>query len=166
MSAIELLLDVIQAHIPASIKMWEGAALEAFRRVGNTNRGAIGEEFVRRYLTASGISVEQSPVRTDPVDMCISGENFEVKTSSLGANGSFQFNHIRLDKDYRYLLCIGVCPDAIMFGAWRKGELSEGAAGKLVRMAEGQAITFKLTKKLTDLHPVEELPGWIKTTIA
>ena len=40
--------------------------------------------------------------------------------------------------------------------------LTEGVAGRLVRMAEGQAVTFKLTKKLTDMHPIEELPGRIR----
>lgn len=29
-------------------------------------------------------------------------------------------------------------------------------------MAEGQSITFKLTKKLSDLRPIEEMPGVIQ----
>lgn len=42
---------------------------------------------------------------------------------------------------------------------WRKGAVAEGEAGRLVRMAEGQAVTYKLTKKLGDLQPVERLPA-------
>lgn len=45
---------------------------------------------------------------------------------------------------------------------WRKGDIAEGNAGHLVRMAEGQSVTWKLTKKLTDMRPIEELPSEIK----
>lgn len=97
--------------------------------------------------------------------MQIAGNRFEIKTASLGANGTFQFNHVRLDKQYRYLLCVGICPHQIVFNVWRKGEVAEGSAGTLVRMAEGQGMTNKLTKKLGDMKPIEELPVWIRTTI-
>ena len=52
-----------------------------------------------------------------------------------------------------------------MFNAWGKGEVSEGRAGTLVRMAEGQSVTFKLTKRPDTMLPVEELPEWIRTNI-
>ena len=91
--------------------------------------------------------------------MRIAGHRFEVKTASLGANGSFQFNHVRLDRRYQYLICLGVCPNEIVFNMWRKGEIAEGKAGTLVRMAEGQAVTYKLTKKLGDMRPIDELPA-------
>jgi hypothetical protein len=42
--------------------------------------------------------------------MQLAGLRVEVKTASLGANGTFQFNHVRLDKPYQYLLCLGICP--------------------------------------------------------
>ena len=71
----------------------------------------------------------------------------------------------RLDKKYRYLLCLGICPQRIVFNAWRKGALSEGEAGTLVRMAEGQSTTHKLTKKLTDMRPIEELLEWVREAI-
>ena len=47
---------------------------------------------------------------------------------------------------------------------WRKGEVAEGKAGKLVRMAEGQAVTYKITKKLDDMENIDELPLWIQET--
>ncbi len=40
---------------------------------------------------------------------------------------------------------------------WRKGVVAENRAGTLVRMAEGQAVTYKLTKKLKDMIEVEGL---------
>ena len=44
MSAIEILQQVIRDNTPDSI--WKDAPLESFRRVENTNRGEIGEEFL------------------------------------------------------------------------------------------------------------------------
>ncbi len=93
--------------------------------------------------------------------MGVLDSKLEVKTASLGANGTFQFNHIRMDRKYQYLLCLGICPNDIVFGMWGKGEVAEGKAGSLVRMAASQSVTFKLTKKLTDMKPIQEMPAEI-----
>ena len=163
MNALELMLQVIRDHTEESI--WKGSVIEGYRHLGNTNRGAVGEDFVARYLESVGINVDQSDSRTDPTDMCIRGVDFEVKTASLGKNGSFQFNHIRLDGDWKYLLALGVCPNEIVFSVWRKGDVAEEKAGKLVPMAKGQRVTFKITKKLADMRPIEDLPIWIRNTL-
>ena len=163
MSAVEIMQQVIRENTPESI--WKDAPLESFRRVENTNRGEIGEEFVRRYLTQENIPLGERTGRTSREDMQIAGERFEVKTASEGANGTFQFNHIRLDRRYKYLLCLGIRPASIVFGVWSKGDVAESVAGNLVRMAEGQSVTFKLTKKADDLDSIVRLPGWIRATL-
>ena len=163
MSAVEILRQVIRENTPPSI--WTDAPLESFRRVENTNRGEIGEEFLRRYLARENIPMGGKTGRTSPADMQIAGEAFEVKTASEGGNGTFQFNHIRLDRRYKYLLCLGIRPAAVVFGIWSKGDVAEGVAGRLVRMAEGQSVTFKLTKKAEDLDGIGELPTWIRATL-
>ena len=89
-----------------------------------------------------------------------------VKTVSLGANSTFQFNHVRLARRYDYLLCLGICPDQIVFNIWRKGEVAEEGAGRLVRMAEGQSVTYNITKKLEDMQPIEELPELLRATLS
>lgn len=163
MSAIEILQQVIRDNTPDSI--WKDAPLESFRRVENTNRGEIGEEFLRRYLEYEGIAVGDKTARTSREDMLIAGARFEVKTASEGANGTFQFNHVRMDRDYQYLLCLGIRPAAIVFDAWRKGAVAERKAGSLVRMAEGQSVTFKLTKKAADLRDIGKLADWIRAEV-
>ena len=159
---INLMVKVIEEHSPESI--WQNSPLAGYRQLGNTNRGQIGEDFIRRYLSAAKFSVSNGS-RTSPTDLLIAGQRFEVKTASLGANGTFQFNHVRLDRSYNYLLSLGICPDKIVFNAWRKGLISEGGAGTLVRMAEGQSTTHKLTKRLAEMRPVEELAGWVREEI-
>ena len=44
-----------------------------------------------------------------------------------------------------------------MFNVWSKDEVNEGAAGRLVMMAQDQDITYKITKKLSDMRPVDEM---------
>ena len=162
MSAIDLFAEIIKEHTPEDI--WQESPLIDYRSLGNTNRGEIGEEFVRRYLKANDIKVSNGN-RTSETDMRIGGKRFEVKTASLGANGTFQFNHVRLDQQYAYLLCVGVCPQEIRFNMWRKGDVAEGKAGKLVRMAASQSVTFKITKKLDDMRPVEGMPYHITSIL-
>jgi len=157
---VELLVKIIKEHAPEDI--WQGSPLIGYRKLGNTNRGEIGEEFIRRYLTQAGIDVGKGGHRTAITDMQIAGRAFEVKTASLGANDTFQFNHVRLDRNYEYLLCLGICPKEIVFEMWRKGEVAEGTAGHLVRMAEGQAVTSKITKKLSDMRPIADLPNILR----
>ena len=130
----------------------------------NTNRGQIGEGFLRRYLVLNEVEVS-SESRITPTDLVIEGRPFEVKTASEDVTGGFQFNHVRLDRKYDFLLCLAISPSSIRFNAWRKGAVAEGRAGSLVRMAEGQSVTFKLTKRLDDMRPIEELPDWIRTSV-
>lgn len=160
---IDLMLRLIEEYAPDSI--WSGSRLESYRRLGNTNRGQVGEDFVRRYLETHGIAVETVGSRTTRTDLLIDDKLCEVKTASLGSTRTFQFNHVRLDRTYHYLICLGICPDAIVFQGWRKGIVSEGGAGTLVRMAEGQSTTHKLTKTLDTMRPIEELPEWIRIEV-
>lgn len=154
MNSIELLVEIIRDHNPEDI--WSGSPLVGYRLLGNTNRGEIGEEFVRTYLRHAGLRVTHGS-RTEEIDMEVEGAQVEIKTASLGANGTFQFNHVRLDRAYDYLICLGICPHEIVFNLWGKHEVSEGLAGHLVEMAQDQGVTYKLTKKLTDMRPVEAL---------
>ena len=162
MNPIDLLVEVIREHAPEDI--WQESPVSGYRLLGNTNRGEIGEEFIRRYLRAHGIPVSNGD-RTSPTDLRIGDIRFEVKTASLGANGTFQFNHVRLDRDYDHLLCLGICPHDIVFNMWRKGEVAENRAGRLVRMAEGQAVTYKVTKKLDDMEPIDALPAMLRAVL-
>lgn len=40
--------------------------------------------------------------------------------------------------------------------------MAENRAGRLVRMAEGQAVTYKLTKKLGDMLDIEDMPERVR----
>ena len=46
MKPVDLLVEVIREHAPEDV--WQDSPLMGYRLLGNTNRGEIGEEFVRR----------------------------------------------------------------------------------------------------------------------
>lgn len=163
MNPVDLLVEVIREQAPEDI--WRDSPLIGYRMLGNTNRGEVGEEFLRRFLRQHDIDVGNGG-RTTPTDIRIGPLNFEVKTASLGANRTFQFNHVRMDRQYNYLLCLGICPQQVVFEMWRKGEVAEGQAGTLVRMAEGQAVTYKLTKRLADMSDIATMPDRIRQVLA
>lgn len=71
-----------------------------------------------------------------------------------------------MDRDYDYLLCLGTCPNLVVFEMWRKGAVAENRAGRLVRMAEGQAVTYKLAKRLDDMESIAQLPERIRHALA
>ena len=162
MNAVELLVAIIREHAPQDI--WRDSPLVGYRMLGNTNRGEIGEEFIRRYLAQNEIEVGNGG-RTSRTDLQIGGVRFEIKTASLGVNGTFQFNHVRMDRDYDHLLCLGICPNEVVFEMWRKGAVAENRAGRLVRMAEGQAVTYKLTKRLDELQSIQQLPERVRQVL-
>ena len=161
MNPVTLMVEVIKEHAPEDI--WIDSPLVGYRSLGNTNRGEIGEEFIRRFLKEQGIETGNGG-RTSETDLRIGNRRFEVKTASMGANRTFQFNHVRLDRRYDFLLCLGICPQEIVFNMWRKGDVAEERAGRLVRMAEGQAVTYKITKKRIDMLPIEGLPDALRET--
>ena len=163
MNAVELLAEIIREQAPEDIR--QDSPLIGYRMLGNTNRGEVGEEFIRRFLARHGIQAGNGG-RMSKTDIRIAGRRFEVKTASLGATNTFQFNHVRLDRQYDFLSCVGICPNRVVFDMWRKGAVAEYRAGTLVRMAEGQAVTYKLTKKLDDLRAIEELPAAIRAALA
>lgn len=152
MNPIDLMVEIIQQHNPENI--WLDSRLMGYRLLGNTNRGEIGEEFVRRYLRDAGMEISHGN-RTEEIDLVVEGYSAEIKTASLGANGTFQFNHIRLDRDYEFLICIGICPDEIVFNMWTGEDVHSESAGHLVRMAQDQAVTYKLTKLRGDMRPID-----------
>jgi len=162
MNAVDLLVEVIREQAPEDI--WRDSPLIGYRMLANTNRGEIGEEFLRRYLRNHNIEVGNGG-RTSRTDFRVGDLEFEIKTASLGASNTFQFNHVRLDRQYHYLLCLGICPHQVVFEMWRKGVVAENGAGRLVRMAEGQAVTYKLTKRLDDMKPIEALPARIRQVL-
>ncbi len=147
---------------------WRDAPLGRIKTLSNGNIGDIGQDFVEKWCDLLELQWEAPEHRQSPWDIRICGSTFEVKTATEDVNGSFQFNHIRHHREYEILLCVGISPCDVRFNMWRKGEVSEGKAGKLVTMDKGSSATFKLTKKPDGLLPMSEFKTrlWVRKSRA
>lgn len=133
---------------------WQGSALGDVKLLSNTHVGNVGQDFIRDWCQAEGISWNDAPSKQSSWDAEIDGKKYEIKTATEDTNGNFQFNHIRHHRDYDGVLCLGIAPKEILFGIWTKAEIATGKAGNLVTMDKGSSATFKLTKKKSDLLPI------------
>ena len=138
-------------------KKWTGQIHEAFKHLANSSKGDAGEEFIKKYTEALGFKIEYRISRLGDWDIKINGKTFEVKCATEDIAGSFQFNHIRYDSKYDYLLCLGITPNNLVFDVWSKGDVATGLAGNLVSMGKNQNASFKLTKKISALKDIHKL---------
>ena len=144
---------------------WDNALLGDVKALSNTHIGDVGQDFVGAWCAEVGLAWAKSSGRRGPWDAKIEGVTFEVKTATEDLTGNFQFNHIRYHREYQAILCLGVSPDAVLFDAWRKGDVSEGRAGHLVSMDKGSSATFKLTKKRVDMKDIGEFAQHLRSVV-
>ena len=151
----ELLLSIAKKHKVAS--KWIGSKFGHIKYLANTSKGAIGESFILKYCEELEFTVSDEGNRLGSHDILINGKKVEVKTATEDITGSFQFNHLRLDYEYAYVICLGISPNKILFGIWSKADLATGIAGNLVSMGARQNSSFKLTKRCNVLFPIDQL---------
>lgn len=152
LDAIELMKDVIATY--ANNPKWINAPLGDIKILSNTHVGEAGQDFIKQWCRTQNLAWESPESSQSPWDIRIESISFEIKTATEDVNGNFQFNHIRHHRDYQALLVLGISPDEILFDVWRKGDVVEGRAGRLVTMDKGSSATFKLTKKPSQLLPI------------
>ncbi|MCY4259069.1 MAG: hypothetical protein OXC91_02235 [Rhodobacteraceae bacterium] len=143
---------------------WVDASFEQIKRISNTKVGDVGQDFIEELCGElkfdcsfpEGSKGKRS--RQSPWDIRIEGRTFELKTATEDVSGSFQFNHIRYQRQYEGLLCVGIAPEIIHFGTWTKAEVATGMAGNLVSMEKGGSASFKLTKRPhdPDIYPITQ----------
>jgi len=151
---LKLLLEIAKEKtVPGK---WDNQPLLLIKIMANSTKGDLGELFITRYCKALGMTVADKASRLGDYDVKINGDEFEVKMATEDINGNFQFNHIRYDYDYDWILCLGVAPAEIVFDIFSKSDLVTKKAGKLVSMGRGQNSSFKLTKRKSTLHPIEK----------
>ncbi|MDE2937712.1 MAG: hypothetical protein OXR67_02155 [Chloroflexota bacterium] len=164
-NSIEVMQEVIASH--HNNPKWTNAPLGDIKTLSNSHVGSVGQAFIREWCKHLGIAWEgQEGGPQGPWDAKLMSITFEIKTATEDVSGNFQFNHIRHHRTYQALLCLGVAPDAVLFDAWRKGDVAEGVAGHLVTMDAGSSATFKLTKKRADLRSIDEFEAHLGVVVA
>lgn len=158
--ALEILLKI--AKEKGIHAKWKDQPLEIIKVLPNSSKGDLGEVFIIEYCKALGLDVADKGSRLGDWDVKIGKMTFEVKMATEDIGGSFQFNHIRYDYKYDWLLCLGIAPEAILFDIFSKADVATGKAGSMVTMGRGQNSSFKLTKRKSALHPIDEFESRIK----
>lgn len=160
---VELLIKVAkEKHIDDK---WTGKPLYFIKILPNTSKGDLGEDFVEAYCKELGFEVEQKKSNKGDYDKKINGKKFEIKFATEDQSSNFQFNHIRMDFKYEYLICIGCAPDDIFFNIYQKADVVMGKAGTMVPMGKGHNADWKLTKKKSALLPISEFKEKLKTIL-
>jgi hypothetical protein len=158
---LQILLRIARDKTKAG--KWSGQPLELIKIMANTTKGDLGEQFIMEYSTALGFKVAPKPSRLGAFDKTINGMTFEIKMATEDVSGNFQFNHIRYDYKYDWLLCLGIAPSSILFDIWSKGDVATDKAGSLVSMGGGQNSSFKLTKPKKSLRPIVEFEAKMRS---
>ena len=144
-------------------KKWTDQPLYFIKILANSSKGDLTEEFVVEYCRELGYTVEDKPTRLGDYDKIINGKKFEIKMASEDLNGNFQFNHIRYDYKYDFVICLGFSPSEILFEIYSKADIATEKAGNLVSMGRGQNSSFKLTKPKHSLQPICNFNNKLKT---
>lgn len=146
-------------------KKWTDQPLYLIKILANSSKGDLAEAFVMAYCQELGFKVEDKTTRLGDYDLEINGKKFEVKMATEDLSGNFQFNHIRYDYKYDFVLCLGISPDSILFEIYSKGDVATGKAGNLVSMGRGQNSSFKLTKDKNTLQPIKRFKDKLQSIL-
>ena len=156
---VELFAEVLETFDNDS--KWDNAILGKIKTISNTKVGSVGQMFIERLCEELRIPCE-FPLNLagkrktqSPWDIKINGIKFELKTATEDTNHNYQYNHVRYHSPYEALLCLGVAPSDLYFGAWSKGDVVTGKAGNLVTMEKGANASYKLTKAASQLQTIE-----------
>ncbi|GHT14990.1 hypothetical protein AGMMS4956_14010 [Bacteroidia bacterium] len=140
--------------------------------------GQIGEEYAKFLVNRFTEIIDDGVIHDEYDIQTKNGVLLEVKTARKGTkNNTFQFNGINPNYNYNYLLCIGICEDAVLFRIFEKKELSyhhkdrkfyikQGDFEKqLVAMNPNNQVNFKLTLNLKELLSISLLPNQLQTIL-
>ena len=158
--AHSILIEVLSSFEDAS--KWVDAPFERVKRISNSHVGSVGQTFIERLCGELNCACKfpedkkGKKSKISPWDIEIEGVKFELKTATEDVSGNFQFNHVRYHREYDALICLGISPDNIGFDAWTAADVKTNKAGKLVSMEKGANASFKLTKRKSQLRPIDE----------
>lgn len=140
--------------------------------------GQIGETFIKQ-ITATLTNIKEEGTIHNEYDIITEkGVKIEIKTARKGSkNNSFQFNGINPKYNYNFIICLGICPDKLMYRIFlkkdiiyqhkeRKNYIIQGDFKRqLVAMNPGNQVNYKLAVQLKDLLDVSNIVDEMKILI-
>lgn len=164
-----ILMDLLKQKVSVYDKTWKGKPFEKARVFTTTEKGDVGEDFLAKMLVHFGYkNVEVVKGRRGHYDVSVNDAKkkilFEVKVATQDTKDQFQFNGIRYDTKYTHLFCLGITPEQAYYLIVEKRLLGEEGYG-MTSMARGSNATFKLTRTIKQLKPLNDLEQDLKKII-
>lgn len=157
--ALAILEEVAFEHVRAK-NVWTDSRFGFIKGLSSTAIGSIGESYVHRLCGETGLWCAFPEGRDgkrgrEAWDIRIEGRTFEIKTATQDVRGRFQFNNIRVDRQYDALLVIAIAPDDVRLQAWTSDHVYRGRDAPLVPMSRDAIESRKLTKGWAGLLPID-----------
>ena len=162
MDYISVFSEVMKTTPITNKDMWVGSRFEYIKRTSTTNKGDIGEVYATHILSDVGINAKIVRPKTSYDVITESSDKIEVKLATLDTNYNFQFNGIRMNREYDYVIFIGIMPNDIVFNFLSKHDVLNY---NLCPMEKGQDKSnggLKLTMKRTNMLSYEDCITRIK----
>lgn len=129
---------------------WKGKRFGRLKLASSTEKGDIGEDFLREMLEALRYKdIEVLKGRKGHFDVGVKNGKkhvkFEVKTATLDTRRMFQFNGIRYDTKYTHLFFFGVLLGRVCYEIVPKEKL-DTKGYTMTPMRRGTNSDFKITR--------------------
>jgi hypothetical protein len=142
MSFDSILSNQVQYYTGLNKTKWSGSKFEAIKHLSTTHKGDFGEEFITDLLNEIGVKAERINKGKGPFDVFAKPvTRLEIKLATEDTNGNFQFNGIKKDVGYDYVVCLGVSPNEMWFNIFSKEQCQD----LTTPMVKDGSDTFKLT---------------------
>lgn len=99
---------------------WVNTPFEGYTYLHNSAKGNLGEKYAEKVLRFNGLDVRPAEKSTSGYDRFVNDKKCEIKFSLATRNSkdntkvdkdSFVINHVSKDKDWDFLLFIGINPE-------------------------------------------------------
>jgi len=120
----------LELFISKNIKdPWDKTKFKGYVHMSPKQKGEFGERFTEKFLTMNGFDIKSASTSTSGYDRMVNDKKCEIKFSlaTRGKNGgitkdSFIINHVSKEKDWDFLLFIGINSEKNMRIIWFKKE--------------------------------------------
>lgn len=113
---IESLYKQLVSEMPTESK-WTDSKYERIKLMSTTAKGNFGENFTTKILNNIGINAKRVDGGIGDFDILLSEYDIKLehKLATEDTNNSFQFNALDKNKNYDYVFCLGISPNALLF---------------------------------------------------
>jgi hypothetical protein len=150
---------------------WKNSKYELVKLASTTQKGNFGEDVTKKAFNSIGIEcvIKNEQRRGDwdtQISMNALNKYFENKLATEDTHGNFQFNGVKLNREYDFLFCLGVSHNQLYFKIISKSELetkkewSFGSMTKKNETEDKQTLSYKVTIPKSQMIPMDEFQNF------